>query len=625
MQLYKMHHTNQKILDTILGASLTDEHGRYWRGNKHDHLAIHYDLYGGNAGILFSLITQYRFNKSDFLRHIILSSANWIRQNYDFSLNPVFLTGELGIAYCFNYLETILCTDDYRAFKHRLISSSSEKLKQDKSLPCEYINGLSGSLIALMSLRDSDPDIELDALIIQVFQMLLDRATVLENSVIWDYSNETSEELCGLSHGMSGVGYTLLQLFKITKNESIRALGIHTLLKESRHYNHNLGDWPDYRKGIFNEEHEQSFISILNSGDIQHLNAPVYFNAWCHGGIGIGLSRLKLQTDQTLTMIQTTQDIERCLESCINDINYILTNEQLTTSVCHGIIGNYLLLRQYCINSTTEKVEELLREIEIKISQHIDRISSTEGSFPDPSLDCTLFNGIAGALQVFSTNLEATGSPFDVFLPVVTNTNKGIEIDSLAISSIFLKKTLYFSWTTLSHSQQSHLLNILDLNKIISHDFSSIEASLEEWNCLESYNIDLEILEFKKNYIHLFESKVRRLVSINYFKRKIDSNTTFGYEFNFHLNTHRTKDISEGTYFLECENSQLSVRSCSSAEKLLINFFRTPRGFEESLAYLTNVVEDFHQYTDKQKIQIVENILLSFCARELIYIKKQTA
>ena len=175
-----------------------------------------------------------------------------------------------------------------------------------------------------------------------------------------------SLELGGLAHGYSGIASSLLKLGYKVENEEIIEVANKILDLDKDLYNKDLNGWVDQR----DEKH-----------DVKHY--------WCHGTVGIGMSRLNM-----LNIVpnhnKALEDIELSIQAlsnitCLND-----------DSLCHGNMGladYYVALHQYKQDEVFyQKAVELVISA-IKNKQENGRYNLNEyNGFPPISL----YRGLPG-------------------------------------------------------------------------------------------------------------------------------------------------------------------------------------------------------------------------------------
>ena len=93
-----------------------------------------------------------------------------------------------------------------------------------------------------------------------------------DGSLCW--SSAAKQPLAGFAHGAAGIGYALAELFRVSADHRYRDGAIAAFAYEHSLFSQQSGGWPDLRE--------------RKAGD----SRPPFPSGWCHGGVGIGLSRL---------------------------------------------------------------------------------------------------------------------------------------------------------------------------------------------------------------------------------------------------------------------------------------------------------------------------------------------
>lgn len=143
-----------------------------------------------------------------------------------------------------------------------------------------------------------------------------------EPSILTDhYPIPAIRPLLGFSHGVSGVAWALLPYYRRTLDSRAGIWIQKALDYERAYYSPVHNNWPDFRgHHKTSDEHSNKCMS-----------------AWCHGAIGIGLSRLDMKRQGWFDGI-----IDQEIRSSIN-IAKIGFDEVL--NLCHGSLGRLELLQ----------------------------------------------------------------------------------------------------------------------------------------------------------------------------------------------------------------------------------------------------------------------------------------
>lgn len=151
-----------------------------------------------------------------------------------------------------------------------------ERLRQEQNP--DVLAGAAGALLVLLHLYKLRPD-----------RRLIDRCNALGESILqcqhedqgWRVPN-FERSLLGMAHGVAGIAYALLRLYRITGSESLRQSAVAGLAYERSHFCPQAQDW----------------------SNLQQTNQQQFMQGWCAGASGIGLARLGslgiLQDDSAL-------------------------------------------------------------------------------------------------------------------------------------------------------------------------------------------------------------------------------------------------------------------------------------------------------------------------------------
>jgi type 2 lantibiotic biosynthesis protein LanM len=125
----------------------------------------------------------------------------------------------------------------------------------------------------------------------------------------WPGAGPDPQPLNGMSHGAAGFAYALALLAAATGREDFAAAAVECVDYERGNYDTECGDWRDFR---FTEPHRST--------------------QWCHGAVGIGLSRLGMV--KLRMPLQVADDIEHALVTAMRDW------PSHVDTLCCGSLGN---------------------------------------------------------------------------------------------------------------------------------------------------------------------------------------------------------------------------------------------------------------------------------------------
>ena len=137
-------------------------------------------------------------------------------------------------------------------------------------------------------------------------KQLLSKTIKMEVGIGWHTLYDRC--LCGMSHGVAGIAYSLLSLAKITNDPAFKTAAEEAVQYERSLYSSENENWPDLRKGM---EKGNPF-------------------SWCHGAPGIGLARI--YSNQLYPDKKNEIEMDRALKT---------TQKHLTGALDHICCGNF--------------------------------------------------------------------------------------------------------------------------------------------------------------------------------------------------------------------------------------------------------------------------------------------
>jgi lantibiotic modifying enzyme len=195
-----------------------------------------------------------------------------------------------------------------------------------------------------------------------------------------------STPLTGLSHGASGMGLALMELYATTGRSDFLEAGRGAFAYEDSLFNPTLGNWPDLR-------HDDP-CGIAS-------RTPRYARAWCHGAPGIALARLRASAlDPTRAETHLTM-ARAAITTTLQAIDQRLGLPSRDASLCHGLAG---LMEVVLIAGRTWDDPGCLAQADAAVRFLIDRHacqgdwpSGVASAGPNPSL----MLGLAGTGYAF--------------------------------------------------------------------------------------------------------------------------------------------------------------------------------------------------------------------------------
>lgn len=299
-------------------------------------------VYEGTAGIALFLAELWSATgRSDgelaraslgAIRHALADSAQLPESAYGFH------GGRVGIAYAAARIGRLLGRPELVGQAAALLEPAVGHETEDRGI--DVIGGAGGAIQALLALSAWLPDPELPLGIARRLGDNLIRSAEHESGGwCWGTMRGSAvRHLCGYAHGSAGIGHALLELYLATGDSRYRYAMEQAFLYEDQFFSPESSNWPDLRHNEIGE--------FLYAGRTEELKDRIvrgiglepqplrYMSAWCHGGPGIGLSRLRAW--QVLGDEQYRADAQAAIRATLES----LVDARMNYSLCHGRGGN---------------------------------------------------------------------------------------------------------------------------------------------------------------------------------------------------------------------------------------------------------------------------------------------
>jgi len=345
-------------------------------------IALGSTLYTGTAGIAFFLGELWAAVPDDAFRETAIGAIKHAISRLDIitpSTRPGLYAGWAGIALVAGRLGKLFHEEVL------VISASNivKRLMQEESPDWEadLLLGRAGAIAALPILGSYLQDESLLAYAVRMAAGLLLSADKSWRGLSWKSDiNRGVYNLTGLSHGASGIGFALLELWRITGETSYLQTAQLAFEYERSWFDDEAGNWPDFR--IYPEE----IHSVQSSGGNMRSNKSrqnrPFATAWCNGAPGIALTRLRAyellsaeqyRAEASAALLTTKQAVYKSLESALG--NY---------SLCHGLSGNaeILLYGRQVLGDGREHASAALSVARTVAKQGIDRYGDGNRLWP---------------------------------------------------------------------------------------------------------------------------------------------------------------------------------------------------------------------------------------------------
>jgi lantibiotic modifying enzyme len=267
------------------------------------HRAMGPGLGTGSAGVALFLAQLAAFTSDDMVRRTALGAIGQALGHADQAATHGLYSGRIGIAYAAARCGVLLGDE-------RVIARAA-RLARGRWGPADrfdLVTGSAGTIAGLLALASVLGD-----------ERLADRAQRLADDLIgaarrghpgWSWppapDGRRMHGLCGMASGTSGIGWALLELHAVTRDERHRAAADRALAYERHWFDPEQVEWPDLR-GIERREPRGTFRAPAATG-------------WCDGAAGIALARVRAheltgderrRAEATTALARTIADVER--------------------------------------------------------------------------------------------------------------------------------------------------------------------------------------------------------------------------------------------------------------------------------------------------------------------------
>ncbi|EOO58623.1 type 2 lantibiotic biosynthesis protein LanM [Bacillus cereus VD196] len=253
--------------------------------------------------------------------------------------------------------------EKYILFSYAMIEDISNLLQLDRHY--DIIGGVAGLLLVLIKFYEITRDQDILEVAKSCGNFLINQAIHINNNEV-GWKGISQKLLTGFSHGNAGIIFALQRLYTYNKDEEI----VNIIRKALSFENNNKVNtfWIDLRKS----------------------NKQIDAMTWCHGSPGILLSRLELQKSIHVSFSQQIQlDITFALS---NILQHGFHNDN---SLCHGRIGNILILLQYARRVHDKKLQKASQNLICEIVKEM-RFESENPLNPRENIG--IMTGLAGVV-----------------------------------------------------------------------------------------------------------------------------------------------------------------------------------------------------------------------------------
>lgn len=271
------------------------------------------DIANGNMGIAIFFAALYKDTGDSSYLAVIkktvkpimdILSKDWAKKEFILRFGTGGTTGVGSIIYGFSKLFEY--TDDRSYLNNATMFFNSLSNKNIKSsLRQDVVSGNAGLMLSLIKLFEFKKDSSVRSMLNDCYKELIESGYEKGNFTAWSY--QMNKKLVGFSHGSSGILYAIARYCQLFREEKCIEVLSDILKFETKQFNKDYCNWPDSRFS------EVSFDAV----------------SWCHGAIGIGMSRLDLIGDLDLGIL-TRQDIKNSIKKMLD------TGGHFLDTVCCG-------------------------------------------------------------------------------------------------------------------------------------------------------------------------------------------------------------------------------------------------------------------------------------------------
>ncbi|WP_395005125.1 lanthionine synthetase LanC family protein [Undibacterium sp.] len=299
------------------------------------------DLYSGTAGIALFLAELSQFTQDRQQLRVVegaLRQALSTAPKIESRLQHGFYTGQVGIAYASIRAGELLKKEELLA-RGLAMLAGLRVVPFDRQM-IDVLNGSAGAIPVLLHLSQRYQRADFLELALAHGQHLLKMMVTSEAGSSWHtVQMPVKQNLAGHSHGVAGIVTALLELFKVSGDQSYLNAALEGLRYETQIFSPERGNWQDMR--------------IMSHGHVDQRES--FYLGWCHGAPGIGLSRLRnaeLLPDNPTVM----NDLQAAIQTTANALS-------LSSAINFGNVGNFSLCHGAAGNA----------ELMIMAGQHLDR------------------------------------------------------------------------------------------------------------------------------------------------------------------------------------------------------------------------------------------------------------
>ncbi|HYZ78121.1 MAG TPA: lanthionine synthetase LanC family protein [Gaiellaceae bacterium] len=363
------------------------------------------ELYSGTSGVALALARLYRATGEE---RFAATAAAGVRDalarlgEIPPLLRCSFYTGFAGIAAAALELGEALEDDRWIQTGLRLLTGLGQIDPEVQA--ADVLSGIAGTIPVLLDVHRRYRSTESLEAAVRFGSFLVADANRSDDAWSWSSRGTATppgdRDLAGLAHGAAGIARALLELHRVTDDESFRAAADGGFRYEQRWFSSARENWADVR-------------AVDPDGNA---GAGAYLVQWCYGAAGIGLAHLRAY--ELLGDVGHRLAAEAALRTVTRDLRAFPDNLQPNYSLCHGVCGNAdLLLGAAAVFGDAEPARLAAQIGREGVARHLRRSDPWPSGAADGRETPGLMWGIAGTAHFYLRLHDPAETP-SLLLPV---------------------------------------------------------------------------------------------------------------------------------------------------------------------------------------------------------------
>ncbi|WP_414543910.1 type 2 lanthipeptide synthetase LanM family protein [Nostoc sp. CCY0012] len=324
-------------------------------------------LYDGVCGVALFLAALAKMTGDAGFRYLTLSALQELKKSLQVtdsnSLSRITkrlgiggATGLGSIVYTLVRVSQFIDEPEFLDFASLAASLiTQESIASDRQF--DTIAGSAGAILGLLSLYQASSD---SAVLNQAealgYHLLNNRTHSDSGFRAW--ATLEGKLITGFSHGVAGIAYALLRLYKITQDPNFLEAAEEAIAYERSVFSPKAGNWQDVRQ-----------------------KNPSFVTSWCHGAPGIGLGRLG-----SLEILDTPE-IRQEIAVALN------TTQQFgLQNLDHLCCGNFGRMEVLLVEATKLSSAELLETVQKQAATVLARAKQVGAFYLFPELSSDVYN-----------------------------------------------------------------------------------------------------------------------------------------------------------------------------------------------------------------------------------------